>query len=181
MTKRLDISNKWFLGVILLLFAHIFILINVQFTAWPEMLLWPYLILKGWLPYQNIAIVHTPLLPVELSAIFQVIGIGVWQLKIITWTTILIIDLIVLFVAKRIWNIKVALVSLFFYIILQVSYAGNGLWFDLCLAFWGLAIYYSLWTKKYFLVGVFWVLAFLTKQTAIWFLIPVRPQSKFLN
>ena len=34
----------------------------MQFTAWPEMLAWPYLILKGFLPYKDIAIAHNPLL-----------------------------------------------------------------------------------------------------------------------
>lgn len=156
-----------------LLFLHIFLLIVTQFTVWPEMLFWPFLMLRGWLPYQNIAIAHTPLLLIELSLVYKLLGVGVWQLKILTWLTILFIDIFVFYLARRFWGIKTAVISLLFYVFLQINYAGNGLWFDLCLAFWGLVIYYFLKSKKYLAVGIGWVLAFLTKQTAFWFLIPI--------
>ena len=172
--KKLATENKiWYFGALFLISLHFVVLANIQFTAWPEILLWPYLLLKGWLPYQNIAIAHTPLLLIELGVIYKLLGVGVWQLKAATWLTILFLDILVFYVAKRFWGIKAAVISLLFYVVFQVTYAGNGLWFDLCLALWGLAIYYFLKNKNYLLVGICWVLAFLTKQTAFWFLIPI--------
>jgi len=71
---------KFFLVAILLL--HVIFLLNLKFTAWPEMLFWPYLMLKGWLPYRDIAIAHTPVLLADLTIFFKIFGLGLLQLKI---------------------------------------------------------------------------------------------------
>src|SRR3989344_7931037 len=104
-----------------------------MFTAWPEMLLWPYLILNNWLPYKDIAIAHTPLLLGFLAAYFKLAGIGVIQLKLFTWILILLTDYLLFWVVKRLWSRLVAYLSLIAYILLQTFYEVNGLWFDLAL------------------------------------------------
>jgi len=157
--------------VVFLLF-HLFLLISLKFTAWPEMTLWPYLITKGWLPYRDIAIAHTPLLLVDLTILYKLFGVGLWQLKIYTWLLILLTDALLFWVVREIWNRKTAILSLLFFIPFQLFYEGNGLWFDLALAPIALIIYYFLKKKDYLWAGIFWALAFLTKQTAFWFLIP---------
>ncbi len=43
----------------------------INYTAWPEMLAWPYLILQGWLPYRDIAIAHNPLMLLDLVIFFK--------------------------------------------------------------------------------------------------------------
>jgi len=146
---------------------------NLSFTAWPEMLTWPYLLLKGFLPYRDIAIAHNPLMLFDLTIFYKIFGVGIWQLKVFTWLLILFTGLVLFGVTKKLWNRKVATVALFFYFPLVFLYDGNGLWFDLALAPPGLVIFYLLRKKDYFWAGVFWALAFLTKQTAFWFLVPI--------
>src|SRR3990172_12660032 len=128
---------------------HLLLLLNLKFTAWPEMLAWPYLITKGWLPYKDIAIAHTPLLLANLTAFNWVFGIGVNQLKIFTWIIIMFLDITLFTVASRLFNKKIALFTIAFYIPLQLFYEGNGLWFDLYLTGLGLVVFYYLGTKKY--------------------------------
>lgn len=156
-----------------LLLVHVILLINLKFTAWSEMQLWPYLILKGWLPYRDIAIVHNPALLADLTIFNSIFGLGIWQLKIYTWLTILSIDALLFWIVKKFWNIKAAFYALALFIPLQLYYEGNGLWFDLSLTFVALLVYFFVMKKDYFKAGLFWALAFLVKQTAFWFLIPI--------
>lgn len=173
MAKLIGFVNKYrFELVVLAVIFQIIILVQTRFTAWPEMLLWPYLILKGWLPYKDIAIAHTPFLFTDLSFFYKILGIGLLQLKIYTWIIILLTDGILYYLVKKLWGIKEALVGLLVYIPLQFFYDGNSLWFDLALAPLALLIYYCLRRQKYLWAGVWWGLAFLTKQTAFWFLVP---------
>jgi len=166
-------KKYWYIIFGFAIVAHLLLLVKLGFTAWPEMTFWPYLLLKGWLPYKDIAIAHTPLLLVNLTVFYKIFGLGLLQLKIYTWILIFITDLLLYIVANKLWDKKVALISLIFFIPLQVFYEGNGLWFDLALAFLALLIYYCLEKKKYIWAGIFWTFAFLTKQTAFWFLIPM--------
>lgn len=168
----MKIGKQKVILVVFLLF-HLFLLIRLQFTAWPEMTLWPYLITKGWLPYKDIAIAHTPLLLVDLTILYKLFGVGLWQLKIYTWLLILLTDVLLFWVVREIWNRKTAILSLVFFIPFQLFYEGNGLWFDLALVPIVLIIYYLLKKKDYLWAGIFWALAFLTKQTAFWFLAPI--------
>jgi len=159
--------------VFLAIVAHLLLLARTQFTAWPEMLLWPYLILKGWLPYKDIAIAHTPLLFTDLSVFYWIFGLGPVQLKIYTWVLILLTDGLLFWIVRKIWKTELALIALLLYIPLQFYYGGNGLWFDLALAPLALLIYYYLRKQKYFWAGIWWGIAFFTKQTACWFLVPI--------
>jgi hypothetical protein len=168
----MKIGKQKVILVVFLLF-HLFLLIRLQFTAWPEMTLWPYLITKGWLPYKDIAIAHTPLLLIDLTILYKLFGVGLWQLKIYTWLLILLTDVLLFWIVREIWNRKTAMISLAFFIPFQLFYEGNGLWFDLALVPMALIIFYFIKKKDYLWVGIFWALAFLTKQTAFWFLIPI--------
>lgn len=158
---------------LLILIFHSVLLFNLKFTAWPEIVLWPYLILKGWLPYQDIAIAHTPVLLADLAIFGKIFGVGLVQLKVYTWLLILITDAVLYFVAKKLWNYKIAVLSLLIYVPLQIFYDGNGLWFDLALAPLALLIYFCLKKENYLWVGIWWGIAFFTKQTAFWFLFPI--------
>lgn len=164
---------NWKVLLLFLLLIHLFFLANLEFTAWPEMLLWPYLILKGWLPYKDMAIAHTPVLLANLAIFFKYFRVGLIQLKVYTWILILGTDVILFFVAKRLWNLKIAVFSLLIYIPLQIFYQGNGLWFDLALAPLALLIFYNLKKENYLWAGIWWGIAFFTKQTAVFFLVPI--------
>jgi hypothetical protein len=166
-------KKKDFMLVAGILLVHLFLLIYLKFTAWPEMTLWPYLIAKGWLPYQDIAIAHTPLMLIPLSLVYGIFGTGIIQLKIFTWILILGTDVLVFAIAKKLWNIKTAFLSLMAYGLWMMFYDGNGLWFDLALVPLSISLFYFVYQKKYFVSGILWGLMFLTKQTAVWFLVPI--------
>ena len=169
-------KSRWIKTLPILIFvlvAHLILLLNLKFTAWPEMLLWPYLVIKGWLPYQDIAIAHTPLLTLTLTLFYKFFGVGLLQLKIFTVILILFTDLTLFWVVKKLWGRYAAIVSLIFYLPLQIFYEGSGLWFDLALAPLGLFIFYSVKRRNFFGAGLAWALSFLVKQTAFWFLVPI--------
>jgi hypothetical protein len=153
--------------------VHFLFLLSLKFTAWPEMTLWPYLITKGWLPYRDIAIAHTPLLLIKLAIFYKIFGVGILQLKIFTWILILGLDILVFGIARKLWNLKTALVAAFAFIFWQLFFDGNGLWFDLFMGVFTLVSYYFVQKKKYLWAGIFWALAFISKQTAVWFLLPI--------
>lgn len=148
-------------------------MINLTYTAWPEMLAWPYLILQGWLPYRDIAIAHNPLLLLDLVIFFKLFGVGIMQLKIYTWILIAVNACLTYYVGKKFWSKNIGLLSSFLYLVLCVIFEGNGLWFDLALTPFALLLYLFLKEKKYVWAGVVFALGFLTKQTFIYFAVPV--------
>ena len=137
------------------------------------MLSWPYLMTKEWLPYRDIAIAHTSLLLVILAFIYKIIGVGVSQLQLLTWVLILSTDIFLWAISSKLWSKKNATLSLAIYVLLQIIYEGNGLWFDLALAPLLLFMYYFLQQKKYLLSGLLFGAALFTKQTSAWIAFPV--------
>ncbi len=160
-----------------LLLIHLLVLTFLGFTAWPEMTLWPYLVLKGWLPYRDIAMAHNPLLIFDLAIFYKLFGVSLLGLKLYTWTIILLTDILIYVVANKLTkNRSFALCALIFYLLWQPFFEGNGLWFDLALAPLALLIFYFLWKKEFFWSGIFLGIAILVKQTAVWFIAPVIVQ-----
>lgn len=137
------------------------------------MLFWPYLMLKGWLPYRDIAIAHSPLLVVLLTAFYKLVGVGIWQQKIISWLIPILSDCLLFYFFNKLFGIKKAVLALVFYILFQVYYDGNGIWFDHALAVFSILIFYCLEKKNFFWTGLLWAVALLTKQTAFWFFLPI--------
>ena len=152
---------------------HLLLLLNMKFTAWPEMLLWPYLWLHGVLPYKDAAIVHTPLLLMKLVVFYKLFGVGIFQLKVFTWLIVIFTDALLFFITQRLWGKKTALIALAVFVPWQIFFDGNGLWFDLLLAPLVLLTFYFAETKRYFWSGIFFGLMFFTKQTAVFFAIPI--------
>lgn len=146
---------------------------GIIFTAWPEMLAWPYLMLQGWLPYRDIAIAHNPLLLFDLAIFFKLFGVGINQLKIYTWLLIGLNTCLTYFVTKKFWDKKMGFVSSILYLLLSIVYEGNGIWFDLSLAPFAILLYYFLKQKNYLWIGIIFALGFLTKQTFVYFAIPI--------
>lgn len=138
----------------------------MQFTAWPEMLAWPYLLLEGFLPYKDIAIAHNPFLIFMLSVFYKLFGVGILQLQIFT-------AIIIIFTAFLVYKITKKWYSPLIYLILCLVYQGWGLWFDLLLAPIALLLYKFVNEKKWLMAGIVFALGFLTKQTFIYFLIPI--------
>lgn len=169
---KLRILSKFVILSLLLTIFSIFK--NIQFTPWPEMFLWPYLIIHGWMPYRDIAIIHTPLLPVILSLIFSLIGIGLIQLKIIAWTVLMATGLLLYHLATRNYTSKNAFLVLTVWFLLVIRYQGNTLWFESLLTPLILLLYIFIAQRKQYLIsGIIFALALLTKQTVVWFAIPI--------
>lgn len=165
--------NNYKIILFVALLVHVGLLLVTRFTAWPEMLAWPYLLNEGWLPYKDIAIAHTPALIVKLALFFKVFGLGVQQLQLFTWLLTILSSLLSWLVASKLWNKKTAAYAVLFFGIYNVSYEGNGLWFDLALAPLFILIFFLVQKRKYVVAGAVWAIALFTKQTAIWLLFPI--------
>lgn len=160
-----------FFAVILLLLIHLLLLINLQFTAWPEMLSYPYLLSKGLNLYKDIALPYQPLLPVFQSFYFGIFGYNLLSLKLLTWGVILFSDILIFLISIKLISKKfLAYLPLLLFIFLQTFFQGNGLWFDLALTpFVLLAIYFFInfqGQKGIFLLAFFLMVASLIKQQA---------------
>lgn len=163
-------------ALIFLFFAilgHLFLLSRFKFTAWPEMLLWPYLWIHSLLPYKDVAIVHTPILIAKLAVFYKLFGVGITQLKVFTWLTIIVSDLILFATSIKIFGKKTATFALLSFIVWQIFFDGNGLWFDLLLSPLALLIFYFVKSKKYFWAGIFFAICIFVKQTAFFFALPL--------
>ncbi len=166
----------------LILLTHLVLLIYLRFTAWPEMILWPYLQNMGLLPWRDIVIIYPPGLIVLLGFLGKIFGISLLGLKLYTWILILSTDLLVFWVTQKITkNQKIAFFSLLFYVLWQPFFEGNALWFDLVLAPLGLLVFYFLISKKFFWSGLFFGLALAVKQTAFWFFPPILATAWILG
>jgi len=157
------------LYLVLIVAFHLLLLANIQFTPWPELHLWPYLMDNGYKIYQDFAFEKPPLLPVILWFWTKLAGINLISLKLLTWTTIVSVDIFVYKVARKVYpqgNFR-PLIALAIYVLLMTSFDGNALWFDLLITLFFLLILISIQTKKIVLAGFFLSLALLTKQNSI--------------
>lgn len=161
------------MNILIIGFIELLALIKLKFTAWPEMLAWPYLNIYGWQYYKDIAVAHTPLMLSTLSGYYRIFGVGILQLKIFTWLIVLIFGALVYLFTSKFLGKKIAMLSLVLFFVWQIFFEGNGLWFDLFMAIFAFVSFYFVQKKKYLWAGIFWSLAFVSKQTAVWFAIPI--------
>ena len=164
---------SWFF-LLLVLGGHLWLLINLQFTAWPEMLAYPYLWVKGMRMYGDFVHPYTPLLTVVLGGWFSLLGFSIEALQWFSRLLILCSDL-VLFVllkrfTKRVW---MAVLGVGFYAIMMSVLDGNMVWFDnvVVLPLLGGGYFLIRWMdekerKWLVLTGLALGLAILVKQTA---------------
>ncbi len=156
--------------IILILLFHLYLLINTGFTAWPEMFSFPYLFDRGFMLYKDIAHVYQPLLTLTLFIAFKLFGYKLIVLKIFTWAVIIINDLLIYKILK---GRKIALASVFIYILMQVFFEGNMLWFDLATTPLILLLLYASLNTNYLLMGLFLALSIFIKQQTALLIIPV--------
>lgn len=158
----------------LLLLIHLAILSRLAFTAWPEMLSYPYLFLNGFTFYKDFIMPYPPALPLFLSGIYSLFGITPEVLKIITWLIVISGDILLFLILRKILKSRLlALPFLAVYIILQSFFEGNMLWFDFATVAPLLAAFLFIikWLENEKLNNLFWAgfflgLAVLVKQTA---------------
>lgn len=144
----------------------IFLVSNLlPFVYWPEMLNWPFFIANGWLPYGDIAIVHTPFLLGLLTYFYKLFGFSPWTLHLFG-SFLLVITAILIGLMTR----KILPQIIFGLLVLSLS--GNTVWFESLLAPILLLLYWALKSKKFILAGILFGLALTTKQTVA-YLLPV--------
>lgn len=164
--------------LIVLLIIHVLILSQLKFTAWPEMLSYPYLHANGFEFYQNLVMPYPPGLPLLLEGSFRLLGFSVQTLKLTTWLLILLTDVILYWLIKKLTTQALAVLMLSVYVILQSFLDGNQLWFDLAIVAPLLTalVFYKSWidthqAKLLIGVGFFLALTVMLKQTAIVYLL----------
>ncbi|OGM31118.1 hypothetical protein A2630_04650 [Candidatus Woesebacteria bacterium RIFCSPHIGHO2_01_FULL_44_10] len=161
-----------YLFLILLLGVHLFLLLNLQFTAWPEMLSYPYLKNHGFLLYRDMIHPYPPLLTLVLSWLYKFLGYKLMVMKIFTWSLILANDVLVFLIVNKLTKkLAPSLWALIVYILTQPFLEGNMLWFDNVIVTPILLGTFFMLQKKYFWAGLSLALAALTKQTAGLFLV----------
>lgn len=165
---------KKFLILLPILGLHLFFLLNLQFTAWPEMFAYPYLKNNGFFLYSDIIHPYPPLLSVILAYIYKVFGYKIEILEAVTWLIILLSDLFIYLNSFKLTkNKKISLITLFVYVLLQPFLDGNMLWFDIAIVLPILVgTYFALdWIEQgdvkrnIFLAGLFLGASSLIKQT----------------
>lgn len=159
-----------FIILILIGILHLMTLSQLTFTAWPEMLSYPYLLSKEFIPYKDFIMPYPPGLVFILSAVFNMFGFSPFVLKAFTWVLILLVDLMIFLILRRISESNlIAVIFLLFYIFLQSFLDGNMLWFD----FAGvlpllLGFYFCLnWQKRQNLKFLFFISLFLSLASII--------------
>ena len=164
--------KKVYFGLLGLMIIHIIILMNLQFTAWPETFSFPYLFNSGFDLYKDMVHPYTPLLTMSLSFLYKLFGYNVWVVKLFTYFLILVNDLLIFKITSKLTKeSKWGIVAVIFYCLTQPFLEGNQLWFDFAIS---TPILLGLWfiiDKKYLLSGVALTIAFLTKQNSALFLI----------
>lgn len=170
----------------LLITIHYLVLTQIQFIAWPEMFSYPYLLSKGYLIYKDIINPYPPLLPFSLQFYYSIFGMSLFSLKFISFFIIIVTDVTLFLVLRKIFNINKALLTLGMFILLQPSLEGNSLWFDLVitplfiLAYYFIYKYIQVQNKNLLLsnalillLGFILSLAFLIKQTSIFVILSI--------
>lgn len=160
---------KFKLVAILLIVLHLALLLKLQFTAWPEMLSYPYLLKYGFNLYKDIALPYQPLLPLMLSIVYKFLGFNLFSLQLFTYFLIVLSDILIFLISLKLigkrWRV---IIPLGLYVFIQSFTDGNMLWFDLAtvpfllIGILFLISYEGL--KKYFWFGFFLSLAFFIKQ-----------------
>lgn len=158
-----------------LLIGHFFLLSKLIFTAWPEMLSYPYLLVNGFTLYKDLIAPYTPGLIIVEALFFKLFGFTPEMLKVLAWIFIGLGDLLMFLILRNITRDKIlAGIFLGIFILWQSFFDGNMLWFDSAslLPLLAALLFIQQWLKSgsrkdFFLIGLFLALAFMVKQIAL--------------
>lgn len=153
--------------LLVIIFAHIFILSKLVLFPYPELFVYPYLTNHGLKPYSQILDQHFPglmFLPINFDnlGMNDEISARLWLFGIVFLTHILLF-----LISKNILDEKRALVVNLLYLVWQPFFEGWVLWIDNFLPLFLLPAFYFTLKKKFFVSGLFLGLAIVFKQTTI--------------
>jgi len=164
--------KKYLPFILLLIGIHLLLLMNLRFTAWPEMVSFPFLSNNGYILYKDMIHAYPPVLTIILGVMYKIFGYKLIVLKIITWLIIILNDVLIVKITQKISGSSLwSLISLIFYVFTQPFLEGNMLWYDLAIVPAILFAFLSILNRKYFIAGFFFAVAALAKQNAALFLI----------
>ncbi len=156
--------------------VHLYYLFHTTFVDWPELILYPWLQNHGLLYYRDIVIPFPPAINWLLSLMYVPLGFSVTSERIISYVLIIATDIILYWlVKKQTGSWFAALGSLVFFIFWQPILYGNTLWHETVLT--PLFVVSYLYVVQYLemrsikraiLLGLFFALLTLSKQTAVW-------------
>lgn len=161
----LKIVKSWWL-FILLVCIHIGLLTLFQFTAWPEMIAYPWLMSKGFSMYRDIIHPYPPLALFMLYGWYAFTGFSLSSLQLFTYLVTLITDGLIFGIVRQKHGAVYAGIAVSIFALLHILFEGNGIWFDaLSIPFLLLAYRETFYKKRLLWGGVFLGLAILIKQT----------------
>ncbi len=173
-----------------LITLHLFFLFHLRFTAWPEMLSYPYLNNHGFTLYRDMVHPYPPVLTLTLAYLYSMFGYKLAVLEWFAWLIILSSTVCVYLLARQLGKSeKSALISATLYVFLQPFLEGSMLWFDIAIVPPVLLGLLFILKNNIFASGLFFAFAAVTKQTAglfyiatfFWLLFVLRgPLVKFL-
>ena len=129
---RLNLKDRMFIPICILLFAiHIYILLQLIFFLYPELLVYSFLTDKGLLPYKEIIDQHFPglmFLPVNLKTL----GIDtVKEMRLLHLGLTVFSDILFVKLSGKLLKRKIlVIISLIFYIFWQIYLEGHVLWIE---------------------------------------------------
>jgi hypothetical protein len=155
---------------------HLWYLFHTTFVDWPEMILYPWFLSKGLLYYRDVVLAYVPGSYYILYALYRILGFSVASERIIAYGFILLTDILVYIVAKRLLKSSLlGLLSVLFFVFWQPIFSGNTIWYETILApvyLIGLLMVIRYTdrpsVRNAIYVGIVLAIASLIKQTAAW-------------
>lgn len=136
------------------------------------MVSFPFFSNNGYTMYKDMLHAYPPILTIFLSIIYNLFGYRLIVLKIVTWLIIIANDVLIFFIARKVTkSVRWSMISVLCYVLVQPFLEGNMLWYDLAIVPTILLATLAILDKKYFLAGLFFAFAALTKQNTALFLI----------
>src|SRR3989339_362176 len=109
--------------------VHWWLLTNLRYTVWPEMMSYPYLFNQGFRLYSDFIYPYTPLLTWLLSGLYKIFGYKLAVVQTFSWSLVLVNDVLIYLMVRRLikkeWP---AFFSVLVYVFLQPFSEGNMVW-----------------------------------------------------
>lgn len=155
------------LFLVALVFFHLGLLSLTQFTVWPEILSYPYLVSRGYTLYSDFVHPYPPLLTLVLVPLYQLFGYTPLVARIFAYALVIVSDVLVYKITLSVTRRQIySTLAVFIYAVLHVSLDGNMIWFDTVIVSSSLAVLYFVLQSRYRMAGLFLALSVATKQTA---------------
>lgn len=169
-----------FKGIFFIFSALLLVLLtSTRFTLWPEMIVYPYLVNKGFYLYTDLINPYPPSLIFFLSHFSKLFNYSIMSYQLLTWGIVIFINSIIFFLTSKIFkNYYLSIASTIFFTFFSIPFGVNQLWFDLVQTPLILLSVYNFYLfikdKKYHNLDsstLFALAAFFIKQQVVWLII----------